>query len=170
MHRKKEGFVLSSNDGQGFIKWKYNKAEELKPELTEAANKLINSQESGCWKQLAAKKIKMVYQSGLMYVNQFSTFEAAEFFNTHMDKHHERWKTTLERATKLGYYYLRLAMQELEDELLRDLWLFYGTKMRSQIDPQVVLQLKQDFEKFVKAKCWQFIKQIRVTIPSDECQ
>ena len=172
MHRKKEGFVLTSNDGQGFIKWKYNKAEEIKPELAEAAEKLVDSQELGDSKRLAAKSIMMVYRSGLLYVNRFSLVELCEFFNNHMAQHHERWKSTFERAANLGYYYLHLAMRNLEDELLRDLRLSYNRsrKLKSQIDPKVVLELKQEFAGFVKAKCWQYIQQTRKKIPDNECK
>ena len=170
MRRKKEGFVLTSNDGQGFIKWKYNNAEELKPELTTVAEQLVDSQTIGCPKRSAAEKIRLVYHSGTYYVNTFSLIQMVEYFNTHMAQHLERWKTTFQRAADMGYYYLRLAMRNLEDELLLDLWWSMGRQEKSQLDPKVVLQLKQEFAKFVKAKCWQFVKQVREKIPTNECQ
>ena len=171
MHRKKEGFVLTSNDGEGYIKWKYNKAEEKRPDLTEAADKLIEHNYDGSWGRMAAHKIKMVYESGQFFVNDISILESGEFFNNHMAQHNDRWKGIFERAKKLGYYYLRLAMQGLEDELLLDLWMAYGKRMKSQLDPKVVLQLKQDFARCVKEKCFEFIKYTRDKMLSDgECQ
>ena len=170
MRRKKEGFVLTSNDGQGFIKWKYNKREELKPELTTVAEQLVDSQTIGCPKRSAAEKIRLVYHSGTYYVNTFSLIQMVEYFNTHMAEHMERWQTTFQRAADMGYYYLRLAMRNLEDELLLDLWWSLGREEKSQLDPKVVLQIKQEFAKFVEAKCWQFVKQVKKNIPTNECQ
>jgi len=171
INRKKEGFVLTGNErGQGFIKWKYNKAEEEKPELTEAANRLIYGNLHSSLKRSAALQIEMVYKSGLFFVNHFSLLETCEFFNTHMARHNERWKKTFQRAANMGYYYLRLAMQGLEDELLRDLVLSLENQRKHKLDPKVVLQLKQEFARCVKSKCWQFIKQTREKIPSNECK
>ena len=170
MQRKKEGFVLTSNDGQGFIKWKYNKAEEKRPELTEAANKLIEHTDPGSWGQRAAHKINMVYESGLLFVNDSSAVDTCSFFDNYMAEHNDRWKSTFEKAAKLGYYYLKLAMHRLEEEVILSLWMASGKERKSQLDPKVVLMHKQHFAHCVKAKCRQYIKQARENIASHECK
>ena len=170
MHRKKEGFVLTSNDGQGFIKWKYNKAEELRPDLTEAANKLIEHTDPGSWGRRAATKINMVYESGLRFANDISIPDTCKFFDSHMAEHNDRWKSTFEKAAKLGYYYLKLAMQRLEEEVILALWMAYGKERKSQIDPKLELQYKQHYAHCIKTMCAPYIKQTRERIASHECE
>lgn len=158
LDRKKEGLVLCGNNGEGFIKWKYNNASALKEQLTLAANQLIETQDLDNERRRAAQNIKRVYESALDYINNIDCIEHEALFAAHMSQHKERWDVILDEATKQGNFYLTMAMLELESEVMRDIEWHLKMKENKRLDPKVKLELKLYVVKMVDDWCKDYAK------------
>ena len=158
LNRKKEGLVLSGNNGEGFIKWKYNNATALKEQLTLSANQLIDTQEADSESRRAAENIKRVYESGLDYINKSEKIDHEALFEAHMTQNKEKWDDILEEATKQGNFYLTMAMLELESEVMRDIVWNLKMKENKQLDPKVKLELKSRIVEMVENWCREYTK------------
>ena len=168
LDRKKEGLVLSGNNGEGFIKWKYNDATALKEQLTLSANQLIDTQEAGSENQRAAENIKRVYESALNYINKSDTIEHEALFAAHMSETKEKWNNVLDEATKLGNFYLTMAMLELEDEVMRGIMRYLKMTENKTLDPKVKLELKMYVVKMVDNWCKDYQKICKDDCSSDD--
>ena len=169
LNRKKEGFVLTGNNGQGYIKWKYNRA-DVKPELAEVADNLIQSQLPGSNNESAASRIKMVFEFGQHFVNKSEEVDHIAFFNDYMLQNKDRWDSIFSEAAGYGYFYLTAAMYNLEAEVLRELVSSIKINHKKQLDPKIIQVFELIISSLVEEWCVYYIKQTRDQIPDDECK
>ncbi len=158
MERKKEGLVLSGNNGEGFIKWKYNNANVLKEQLSQSAQQLIDSQPLGSETRRGAENIKQVYESAVKYINKSDDVDHEALFSNHMSQHKEKWEAIMDEAAKQGNFYLTMAMLELEAEVMRDMVQHVEKMTKKQLDPKVKMELKLYIVKMVANWCKEYEK------------
>jgi hypothetical protein len=158
MERKKEGLVLSGNNGEGFIKWKYNNANVLKEQLSQSTQQLIDSQPLGSETRRGAENIKQVYESAVKYINKSDDVDHEALFSNHMSQHKEKWEAIMDEAAKQGNFYLTMAMLELEAEVMRDMVQHVEKMTKKKLDPKVKMELKLYIVKMVANWCKEYEK------------
>jgi len=146
MNKLREGFVFSSNNGQGYIKWKYNTSNKPNDLLFATANELIHSQKSNSENRSAALNIKNVYQEGLSFINDKKDIDYKALFKAFLDENKIDLEQRLKHACQEGFIWLDMVVDDLEDKLFRLLVL---PPRDYKLSPHVRLQIRGELRNFI---------------------
>lgn len=143
--RKREGFVLSSNEGEGYIKWKYSKGRtDIKDQQIEQLTKNLEKSHI-MYKdaEYAVGHIENLYLDCDNFENLLSNIKYKLYIKTFLSDRSYEWKLWFTEAAKAGPFFLNLAFNEASQ-------IMYSKIKETQykkLDPRVKIQLKEKIRK-----------------------
>ena len=138
MERKKEGYVLSSNDGNGYIKWKFYHS--CSSQLDKQVEELIERQPNHSAAKTIAFKIANLYGSSSRFLSSVGDSAIQTKFNVCLRTNKE---SILERMTELTFaenFYKNMLFYTIVNELYFSLKQNLGPLC---LEPKLKIQLKK---------------------------
>lgn len=141
--RKKEGFVLSSNNGKGYIKWKYIpiKTSYLDNQFHILTEKL-NTYEA----MKIVANLEFMYNEADQYEHNLNRLPFTLWINSYIEEYKECNYEKLEKAAFYGQLYYDIAFEEIE----RDAYKYCKIFCHKKLDPRVKIQLKNKINRQLK--------------------
>jgi hypothetical protein len=139
LKRKKEGYVLSGNNGNGYIKWKYYKSRS--PQLDIQSDLLVESQQSSTAKAVALD-IQAMYKQSNQFMTGLVRSGLATKVNDYFVAHCSDIEQRLQDALNFGLFYHNLVRQNIVEEI----YTWCKKNSISKYDPQLKIQLKRKIE------------------------
>jgi len=139
LKRKKEGYVLSGNNGNGYIKWKYYKSRS--PQLDIQSDLLVESQQSSTAKAVALD-IQAMYKQSNQFMTGLVRSGLATKVNDYFVAHCSDIEQRLQDALNFGLFYHNLVRENIVEEI----YTWCKKNSISKYDPQLKIQLKRKIE------------------------
>ena len=133
--RKREGFILSGDEGQGYIKWVYYKTGS--PDLCKQAHYLVQNQ----WTYEAkgmAEKIQSLYKEAQRFINVSKDSYLNKAIENYMNTKNKEMVEKFQSMYKYGPEYQEIIICQL----IRDAYNWLKQYDVYQFDPKVKIHLK----------------------------